>query len=206
MTMQDLPGGWHLERRPLDAAAQPGQWLETAGGRKLPILRAGPGWSEVLYAGEPAPAGVRLAGEPFALAPPPRALLLGDESGWPLLVHLAARLRQGPERVKILVLLGTGREPPFKPQPSRIIVPELPAWVIATLPLLEDWNVPARLCAAEERPGCFEGSPLALAAVWLDALQGAADVAVYAAGSATFVNDAARLAAAQRLVFHGRTL
>jgi hypothetical protein len=47
---------------------------------------------------------------------------------------------------------------PFRPQPSRILLPSLPAHVIASHPLCESWGIASRLASASERPGCYEGS------------------------------------------------
>lgn len=77
----------------------------------------------------------------------PRALLLGQLDSLAELLFLADQLRQQPNRIKLLLLLEAHGELPFQPQPSRIIVPDLPSWVIAALPLCEDWNSqPYRTC------------------------------------------------------------
>ncbi|MGD9889209.1 MAG: hypothetical protein AB7S56_08100 [Halothiobacillaceae bacterium] len=47
---------------------------------------------------------------------------------------------------------------PFRPRPSRFLLPDMPHGVIAAIPLLEDWGIPSRLCSTETRAGCFEGS------------------------------------------------
>lgn len=166
----ELPGGWRVERWQAPALvdhARPGQRL-AAGSAELPVMRtrAATGELECLARG-PAGAAVAAAdadlrGEPFELsAPSPRALLIGDLSGLAPLVFLADRLRSAAVRVKTFAILGLDGEAPFRPVPSRLIVPGVPAWVTGTLPLFEDWGIAARLASAgEDRPGCFEGTPV----------------------------------------------
>ncbi|MGE3320293.1 MAG: hypothetical protein AB7I18_13455 [Candidatus Berkiella sp.] len=68
-----------------------------------------------------------------------------------------------------LLLLGTTSHFPFKPCPSRLLIPGIPPDVIAALPLFEDWQVPHRLASLKEQPGCFYGTTETLAQKWLAA-------------------------------------
>ncbi|PWV62312.1 hypothetical protein [Plasticicumulans acidivorans] len=209
-----LPGGWRVERWQVDTlagAARPGQHLEVAGYRR-PILRAHTERAELECLVHDDESGLmdgpaRLLGDGFDLdteAPSPRVLLLGEIDSLAPLVFLADRLRGLPQRVKILALLTLDGEIPFRPVPSRMIVPGLPAWVIGTLPLFEDWGIAARLaCPDQERPGCFEGQAVELARYWLETLQGAADVSIYACGRPATLDAAATLAAIHQLPWHG---
>lgn len=129
----------------------------------------------------------------------PRALLLGSEGGLAPLLFLTNVLRSRRPRVKPLLLLAAEHTLPFRPQPSRIMVPGLPAWVIAALPLLEDWGVPSRVASSQNWAGCFHGPVEELARGWLNSLQGAADVTVYACGSEELLIATQRLADDYRL-------
>lgn len=203
-----LPGGYTQARIAPPAGmqpAQPGQYLQLAG-QPWPVLRSGPGWLDCLRRSPSAfgdNAAVEAAGpcgEAFTVATAtPRALLLGSESGVAPALFLAERLRNHRPRVKSLVLLASAHPFPFQPAPSRIMTPGLPAWVIASVPLLEDWGVPSRLASSLDPPGCFDGGVDELARGWLDVSQGVADVTVYACGPADLLSAARRLAADYRL-------
>jgi dihydroorotate dehydrogenase electron transfer subunit len=86
-----------------------------------------------------------------------------------------------------LVLLESAVPFFFRPRPSRLLVPAMPAGVIATLPLLEDWGIPCRLASTLEVPGCYEGSALELASAWLEALapEARTEVMLYAGVDST---------------------
>jgi dihydroorotate dehydrogenase electron transfer subunit len=71
---------------------------------------------------------------------------------------------------KPFVVMGSEVPFPFQTQPSQIMVPGMPDGVIATMPLLEDWGVPARLTSLQGYAGCHEGYVTDLARQWLDAL------------------------------------
>jgi dihydroorotate dehydrogenase electron transfer subunit len=200
------------------ARARPGQFVHLECGeplrlrRPLSVLRAGTGegggWIELLYkvAGPGTAAlarqgvGAKLralgpAGVPFVThAHRPRALLLGGGVGMPPILFLAERLARTSQQP--LVLLGSEVPFPFRARPSTLLVPGIPEGVIATMPLLEDWGVPARLASGRSRPGCFEGHVTDLATHWLAALpEGERDrVALYACGPAPMLRAAAALA------------
>jgi dihydroorotate dehydrogenase electron transfer subunit len=167
---------------------QPGQYLNIDD-QDWPVMGTGMDWLDCLQRHSPSfrvGGEVRLAG-PIGTAfelhsATPRALLLGGDGGLAALVFLTARLRTHRPRVKPLLLLHTANGFPFQPEPSRIMVPGLPPWVIAAMPLLEDWGVPSRL-----------------ARHWLEVSQGVADITVYACGPADLLEAARQLAAAYRL-------
>ena len=52
-------------------------------------------------------------------------------------------------------LLDADEELPVRLMPSSFLVNSVPPWVTATLPLLEDWGIVARI-AAQNRAGCYE--------------------------------------------------
>ncbi len=192
-----------LAARELAAEVGPGQGVGVDDA-VLPVMGADAtaGWVDCLGGpADPAPAvGEKIGlngplGEAFDLKTAgPRALLLGDVLGVAQIVFLARRLAVHSPRVKPLVLLVAEGNLPFRPTPSRIIVPGLPGAVIAALPLLEDWHIPSRLASTTGLPGCHAGTLESLARHWLGSLQGVADTRIYACGGAAVVACAARLA------------
>lgn len=76
-------------------------------------------------------------------------------------------LKQYRHQFKGLVLIGTTDHFPFKPCPSRQLITGMPADVIASIPLLEDWHIPHRLASLVEKPGCFYGNVDQLLNEWL---------------------------------------
>ncbi len=75
-------------------------------------------------------------------------------------------LKQYRRQFHGLILLGA-KQFPFKPCPSRLLIPGIPNDVIAAIPLFEDWHIPHRLTSHVEQPGCFYGTTEELAAIWL---------------------------------------
>lgn len=179
--------------------------------RPLSIMRvdADAGWVEFLYkivgTGTRALAR-RQCGESISMIGPigmpfepdharPRTLLLGGGVGIPPMVFLADRLRQDAHW-QPQVMMGSEVPFPFSPQPSRFMLPGMPEGVIATMPLLEDWGIPARLTSLQGYPGCYEGYITDLARLWLEALPQAArdEVSIYACGPHPMLAAVARLA------------
>ncbi|RMG32789.1 MAG: dihydroorotate dehydrogenase electron transfer subunit [Gammaproteobacteria bacterium] len=181
-----LPGQFaHLQVHPLRPMRRP-----------ISIMRASPreGWLDLLYkvVGDGtallaqrekgdfinlmAPIGV-----PFEVAER-RPLLIGGGVGMPPMIFLAESLRVSDRRP--LVILGSEVPFPFDPRPSQILIPGIPAGVIASMPLLEDWGIASRLASLQGFPGCHEGYVTDLARHWLEALdhQALAEVGVYACG------------------------
>ena len=95
-----------------------------------------------------------------------------------------------------LAILGSEVPFPFQARPSQILVPGIPAGVIAAMPLLDDWGVPSRLASLQGYPGCFEGYVTELARVWLASLDAAAlaEVEVFACGPHPMLEAVAALA------------
>lgn len=200
------PGGYRWLRLAGDFArhVQPGQYLRIDG-EAWPVLRAVPGADQIECLkpdGRP-PADSTVAVEgPLGAAFELNALkggilALGDAPGLAPLVHLAQVLGHRRPPPVLLVLLASERPLPFRPRPSLILVPGLPAGVIATLPLLEDWGVACRLASGQGWPGCFDGPLETLARHWLDwrqRLAGTADATLLACGSAAVLAAARHLA------------
>ncbi len=135
-------------------------------------------------------------GQPFTADPArPRRLLLGGGVGMPPMIFLAAQLRQ-KRHDQTLVLLASEVPFPFRQQPSRIMVPGIPEGVIATMPLLEDLGVAARLASLRGYPGCFEGYITELAGHWLETLDSGQrrEVEIFACGPHPMLEAVAALA------------
>jgi dihydroorotate dehydrogenase electron transfer subunit len=96
-----------------------------------------------------------------------RPLLIGGGVGIPPMIFLAEQLKRHTD-LRPLVLMGSEVPFPFQSRPSQIMVPGLPAPVIAAMPLLEDWGIASRLASAHGYPGCFEGFVTDLAAQWIE--------------------------------------
>jgi len=125
-----------------------------------------------------------------------RPLLLGGGVGMPPMLFLAESLRRQKE-VRPQVLLASEVPFPFDPEPSRIIIDGMPAGVIATMPLLDDWGVPARLASNQGFPGCFDGFITDLARHWLASMvQDELDkVEIFACGPTPMLKAVQQLAA-----------
>jgi len=132
-----------------------------------------------------------------ASADRPRSLLIGGGVGIPPMIFLADALRRRTDaRWQPLVLMGSEIPFPFRARPSTMLIPAMPAGVIAGMPLLEDWGVPSRLASLAGFPGCYEGYVTALAEVWLAALepQALGETAIYACGPTPMLKAVAGLA------------
>ena len=114
----------------------------------------------------------------------PRSLLIGGGVGIPPMIFLADALRRRTDaRWQPLVLMGSEIPFPFRARPSTLLIPAMPAGVIAGMPLLEDWGVPSRLASLAGFPGCYEGYVTALA-----------ETAIYACGPTPMLKAVAGLA------------
>ena len=110
-------------------------------------------------------------GKAFELHPErSRPLLIGGGVGMPPMIFIADAARQQKDRYSPFVILGSEVPFPFTSKPSEIIIPGLPDGVIASMPLLEDWNIPNRLTSIQGYPGCHQGYVTDLARLWLDSL------------------------------------
>ena len=181
--------------------------------RPLSIMRADPvaGWIEVLYkivgpglrqlSAQPVGASLSVIGpigHGFTAHPDrPRTLMVGGGVGIPPMIFLAESLKaQRDHGWKPLVLMGSEIPFPFRLRPSTMIVPGIPAGVIACMPLLEEWQVPSRLASFADFAGCYQGYVTDLAAAWLAGLDPAAlaQVEIFACGPTPMLAATARLA------------
>ena len=124
-------------------------------------------------------------------------LLIGGGVGIPPMVFIAESMKQQHPLMKPFVIMGSEVPFPFKATPSKIMVPGIPEGVIGTMPLLEDWNIPARLTSLQGYPGCHEGYVTDLARHWLDSLDddARAQVEIYTCGPHPMLEAVAKLAA-----------
>jgi dihydroorotate dehydrogenase electron transfer subunit len=181
--------------------------------RPLSIMRADPqaGWIEVLYKETgtgTAELARRKVGETLSVLGPighgftlhadrPRVLAIGGGVGIPPMVFLADALRTDRRASwKPLVLMGSELPFPFRSRPSRILVPGMPDEVIACMPLLDEWGVPARLASKSGFAGCYDGYVTELAHHWLCALTAAqlAEVEIFSCGPTPMLAAVAALA------------
>lgn len=173
LSQTPCPGGvihLRLHAPAIAAVALPGQTVQWQQ-RSWPIMRrdAKQGWIELLFQGE-LPQHLSINGPydtPLPLASESRSwLLMGSLDRLASLISCADHLRQHKDK-QILVLLQAEGELPFRPVPCQKLLPGIPAGVIATLPLLNDWGIAVRIASELGRPGCYDGSIEQLASLWL---------------------------------------
>lgn len=222
LAQQAFEGGQFVLRLRAPQCAQtasPGSFVHLSCDESLPmrrplsIMRADParGWIEVLYkAAGPGLSllGRKRAGDRLSCLGPigsgftpsgerPRTLLVGGGVGIPPMVFLAETLRERADAAwQPLVLMGSEVPFPFRPRPSTILVPGMPAGAIACMPLLDEWGVPSRLASLAGHAGCHEGYVTDLAAAWLASLDRAtlAEVEMFACGPTAMLRASAAVA------------
>ena len=126
-----------------------------------------------------------------------KCLLIGGGVGIPPMIFLAESLMQDPcAGWKPLALMGSELPFPFRPRPSKFLVPGIPPDVIAAMPALESLGVPNRLASLSGFPGCYPGYVTELASQWLDALDARArlEVELFACGPTVMLRACADLA------------
>ena len=124
-------------------------------------------------------------------------LVIGEAVGIGPAIAAADRLRSSSSPSIPLVLLGSAEPFPFRPRPSAIVVAGVPPDCIACMPLLEEWDIASRLASPAGLPGCFEGTVVELADLWLASLGPSelASVEILASGPASMLEAVAALAA-----------
>ncbi len=202
---QAHPGDQHIMRlhAPTCAAkALPGQFVHITVDPQRPLRRpisimrasADEGWIDLLYkrVGEGTKLlAARKQGEQISVLGPigkafeikqQRPILIGGGVGMPPMIFVAESLKNSD--AKPLVILGSEVPFPFAPQPSTILLPGMPDGVIATMPLLDDWNIPCRLASQQNMPGVHQGFVTDLTRHWLDNMdaQQRQQVGLYACG------------------------
>lgn len=179
--------------------------------RPLSIMRAdaSAGWVDFLYKAvgrgthllSQRAAGDRVSllgpiGRPFTPTPSRRrSLLLGGGVGIPPMIFLAERMQHAGNH-QPLVLMGSEVPFPFTSRPSTIMIPGMPAEVIAAMPLLEDLGIASRLTSGQDFPGCFQGYITDLARHWLQAADPGMleEVEIFACGPHPMLEAVAALA------------
>ena len=202
------------------ARAEPGSFVHLTCDPDVPMRRplsiqrvnATEGWIEILY--KIVGPGLRALsrrhagdvisvlgpiGQPFRPDPEaPARLVSRRRRGHPahgVPRRMDVRAEGGPW--KPLVLMGSEIPFPFKPRPSTILVPGIPAGSIAAMPLLDGWGVPSRLASKAGFPGCYDGFVTQLADEWLGSLDAAAkaEVEVFSCGPTPMLEAMAKVAA-----------
>lgn len=137
-------------------------------------------------------------GKPFELHEKySRPLLIGGGVGMPPMIFIADELKKQRSQYQPFMILGSEVPFPFTAQPSQFIIPGVPADVTATMPLMEDWNIPCRLASLQGYPGCHEGYVTDLARLWLSELddQQRSEVEIFSCGPHPMLQAVADLAA-----------
>ncbi|WP_129642172.1 hypothetical protein [Peristeroidobacter agariperforans] len=98
-------------------------------------------------------------------------LLIGTDSELAAVVRAANEMHEADPSTPLLVLLGSASTFSFKPRPSTILVPGMPAGVIAAVPVLEEFGIASRLSSEIGLPGCYDGPVLELAQQWLQNIE-----------------------------------
>lgn len=136
-------------------------------------------------------------GNPFELHKKyKRPLLIGGGVGMPPMIFIAEELKKQRSHYQPFMILGSEVPFPFTEQPSQFIIPGVPADVTATMPLMEDWNIPCRLTSTQGYPGCHEGYVTDLARLWLAELdeEQRAEVEIFSCGPHPMLEAVADLA------------
>ena len=140
-------------------------------------------------------------GKPFEIkTEKKRPLLIGGGVGMPPMVFIAEHCvqlnRDNNNSYEPLVILGSEVPFPFTTKPSEIMVSGIPDGVIASMPLLDDWNIPSRLASLQGYAGTFEGYVTDLARHWLKSLtkKQLVEVEIYSCGPHPMLEAVAKLA------------
>lgn len=183
LSVAGLPDGQLLIRLavPELARAAPGHYVHLhlpQGSHPLWLVEASPegGWLAGLLDARALPKGYApppgqsvgcsgLQGEGFGELPGERLVILGQDQGVAAALFLAQRLGKARAR---LVLLGTGAERlPFRPRPSRFVIPGMPPGTIAGNGIMEQNGIASRLAiSGAEQPGCHHGDLPELLTAW----------------------------------------
>ena len=202
----------------LAARCLPGNFVHLRCDHELPMRRpmsvmrasAAEGWLDVLYKAHGYGTGLlssRAVGETLSVLGPigqpfklkgyrSRPLLIGGGVGIPPMLFLAEHMRALGSAARALVLMGSEVPFPFRARPSTVMVPGVPADVIAAMPLLEDWHIASRLASLAGFPGCYAGYVTDLARQWITT-SGVPrdDIEVFACGPTPMLRAVATLAA-----------
>jgi dihydroorotate dehydrogenase electron transfer subunit len=123
-------------------------------------------------------------------------LLIGGGVGIPPMVFLAETLKDGDSAWQPLVLMGSEIPFPFELAKSKLATAWLPDEIVSTMPLLEAWQVPARLASLAGYDGVYRGYVTDLAREWLEAQdkEGLARTEIFACGPTAMLHAVAVMA------------
>lgn len=165
---EKLAAGQALYKIPYTKKIYPGQWI-SAGNNQYSVFRYS---NNELYFIAPRNSSFadefHRCGEPLFLPDEDKPLiLLSDNQAIPLMFFLIHHLLNSWGHKKLrsrvsLILMGVKTDFLFTPVPSVFLLSGFPASTIASAPLLEDWELPARLASCAELPGCYPGSLVSL--------------------------------------------
>jgi len=180
--------------------------------RPLSIMRASPadGWIDVLFkiVGEGLRSlGSKSPGDKMSIIGPighgfspsparPNTLLIGGGVGIPPMVFLAEQLKNDNTNWQPLAIMGSEIPFPFDRENSAIVTEWLSGDIVSTMPLLEGWNIPARLASLAGFDGCYRGYVTDLAREWL-ATRSADELAkaeIFTCGPTVMLQAVAKLA------------
>ena len=136
-------------------------------------------------------------GQPFKMKGyKKRPLLIGGGVGIPPMIFLAEHIKNTTKNLNPLVLMGSEIPFPFKNQPSKIIINEMPSDVTASMTLLEDWKIASRLTSLKDYAGCFGGHVTELADIWLEKLDSdqREEVEIFSCGPTLMLKAVSKLA------------
>ena len=119
-------------------------------------------------------------------------LLIGTDPEQAAVIRAANEFHQSDPNTPLLVLIGSAGSFSFKPRPSTILVPGMLTGVIAAVPSLEEFGIASRLASEMGLPGCYDGTVLALAEEWLQAIEAAlrAQMSITVVGSEDLTRSA----------------
>jgi dihydroorotate dehydrogenase electron transfer subunit len=219
--VQQFPGEqfvMRLQAPQAAAGATPGTFVHVRCDESIPmrrplsIMRASPGggWIDLLFKivgeglrslGHKKPGDVVSVigpiGKGFTPSPErPSTLLIGGGVGIPPMVFLAEALKDDPQDWQPIVMMGSEIPFPFDDTRSALATPWLPAEVCSTMPLLEQWGIPARLASLSDFDGTWRGYVTDLAREWLGSLTTAerAQVEIFSCGPTPMLEAVAALA------------
>ena len=143
-------------------------------------------------------------GQPFKMKSyKKRPLLIGGGVGIPPMIFLAEHIKNTTKNLNPLVLMGSEIPFPFKNQPSKIIINEMPSDVTASMTLLEDWKIASRLTSLKDYAGCFGGHVTELADRWVEKLDPdqREEVEIFSCGPTLMLKAVSKLAKKYNLSF-----
>lgn len=125
-----------------------------------------------------------------------RPLLIGGGVGIPPMIFLADTLRNSDRQWQPLVIMGSEIPFPFECVDSTIDCDWVSPDIIATMSLLEDWGIPARLASLENFAGTYRGYVTDVAEKFLRSLtdRELQEVEIFSCGPTPMLKAVAKLA------------